>query len=207
MSVRTRVGWAALTVLVSGSAFAQEATVVPGAERGRSVEAPAAWVPLRAALVIDGEAAGRWWRGADGSTRVDRLAPDRRGVTIEIRHIATRRYYEYRPASGWTAHPMLLPTQGWEPDTLAPMTLGARVSDARSAHEVFEVRTRRGPERHIPALNFLKVSEYLPDGRSQVLTEIVSVAPPDDLWQPPRGAAVLESHIPRGIVALPAPRR
>jgi hypothetical protein len=68
-------------------------------------------VALRSVVEIDGVPAGRFWRDAHGSMRLELDVPDAEGRTIVIHNIPQATYYVYRPAGGWTAQPMLLPDQ------------------------------------------------------------------------------------------------
>lgn len=131
------------------------------------------------------------------------MTPDAQGATIEIRNIALRTYYVYRPSGG---RRMVLPTQGWTPPPVSRRALGAKV--AERLFEVYERRTPpTAPEQRVPALNFLTVLETRPDGRRRTLTDIQLGEPVALLFAPPPGALVTVSRIRGGIVALPSSRR
>jgi hypothetical protein len=165
---------------------------------------PATWVPFQSVVEHNGVAAGRFWRDAQGSTRLELDAPDSRGRVICIENIPQATYYVFRPASGWTAQPMWLPTTGWQPRPVARVEAGTVVvEDGWSAYERLRGPTR---ERRAPALNFFAVTREQPDGTVERHRQIVVGDVPADLFAPPSGATVTVLTQPGGIVARPAPR-
>ena len=195
-----------ITALLALAAPAAAQTAFPGAAVTDPYPQPAGWVAVEATLEINGAAAGRYWRSADGSTRLEYTTPDTRGITIEIRNVTERRYYVFRPSAGWTVQPMALPTQGWLPPRVARQAVGQKVAEV--PYEVHErTRPNGAADRHVPALNFLKVRETTPDGSVRTLSNVKVQEPAAGLMRPPNGAPLTTLSVPGGIVALPSPRR
>jgi hypothetical protein len=192
-------------VLMMGASIrAQQIPVFLG-DTSDAYPQPTTWTAVEAAVKVNGAPAGRFWRSSDGSTRLERLTPDAAGVTIEIRNIPQAKYYVYRPQGGWTRHPMVLPTGGWHPVPVSRRALGSKLADL--PFEVYEHRKSLTViEGRVPQLNFLTVSEVLPDGTSRTLTDLQLREPAATLFQPPATATVASSNIAAGIVALPSSR-
>jgi hypothetical protein len=194
----------AALMMMSASVGAQQPPVFPG-DMSDPYPQPTTWTAVEAAVKVNGAPAGRFWRASDGSTRLERLTPDAAGVTIQIRNIPQAKYYVYRPLGGWTVHPMVLPTGGWHPVPVSRRALGSKVADV--PFEVYEQRKSLTViERRVPQLNFLIVSEVLPDGTNRTLTDLQLREPALSLFQPPAKTTVASSTIAAGIVALPSSR-
>ncbi len=166
---------------------------------------PATWVPFHADVERNGVQVGRFWRDRNGSTRLQLDVPDAAGRAIMIENVPEARYYVYRPATGWTVQPMLLPTQGWRPQPMPRLDAGIAVlEDGLSAYERVRLRQR---ERHVPALNFFVVRrESLDDGSVERYRRILVADPPAGAFAPPANATVTALEQPGGIIARPAPR-
>jgi hypothetical protein len=81
-------------------------------------------------------------------------------------------YYVFRPAQGWVAHPMVLPTYGWRPAPVARSGVGERVA-SETGLDAYERRRGDGTiDRRLPHLNFLTVRETLPNGSVRTLEEL-----------------------------------
>ena len=135
--MRRQVWTGVLATMLTTVASAQERPVLPGATEAMFPQ-PATWVAVSAVIERDGVAVGQFRRAADGSTRIEWATPDASGRTIEIRNIGQRRFYTYGPATGWTAQPMLLPTQGWVPPRVSVRAAGVKVATTQDGYDVYE---------------------------------------------------------------------
>jgi hypothetical protein len=168
------------------------------------VPQPMAWVAFQATLERNGVAVGRFLRDGHGSTRLELEAPDERGRMVIIHNVPQATYYVYRPGSGWTAQPMVLPTTGYLPVPVRRMDAGAARSEAVEGYAVFEQSRGTGRERRAPALNFFAVVRESADGLTVERYRGIQVAtPPASAFVPPAGAAIIELREPGGIVARP----
>jgi hypothetical protein len=196
----TVCGW----LLGAATLGAQDVPVRPRPSM-EAVAQPATWVAFRSVVERDGVAIGRFWRDARGSTRLELDSPDAHGRTIIIENVPAATYYVFRPASGWTAQPMVLPTGGWTPLPVARMDVGTPVTEAGLPAYERVTGTRR--ERRAPALNFFPiVRERLDDGSVERHRDILLGDVGASLFRPPFGVNVTERPDPGGIVALPMPR-
>jgi hypothetical protein len=166
---------------------------------------PTTWVPFQSVLEENGVTVGRFWRDAEGSTRLERSAPDAEGRTIIIENVTSARYYVYRPATGWTAQPMLLPTTGWHPREVQRSVIGTPVAEPIEGYTAHERATPEALERVAAGLNFLPlVRQRSADGVTERHRNVTVGDVPASHFEPPGDAAVTVLDTPGGIVARPA---
>ncbi len=183
---------------------AQQRPALPG-ESVDVIVQPASWVPFRADIERNTVQVGRFWRDRNGSSRLQWDAADQEGRTIVIENVPQAKYYVYRPATGWTVQPMVLPTLGWRPLPLPRLDAGVPViEDSRAAYERVWQRMR---ERRVPLLNHFAVRrESLENGTIDRYVRILVGDVADGLFTPPANARPTVLDEPGGIVAQPVGR-
>jgi hypothetical protein len=197
-----------LMTIVAGLLFAVpvigQEPQVPGGRVTRAVTQPVPWVAFHAVVERDGVEIGQFWRDDKGSTRLELFAPDAEGHTILIQNIPTAIYYAYRPATGWTAQPMLLPSTGWHPQPVAVAEAGTTAREAVEGLPTRERLTVEGLALRAAALNFFPLVRQLADGTVERHRRVQIGAVSGRLFVPPDGAVVVPLADPGGIVARPA---
>jgi hypothetical protein len=188
-----------LTLLMVSSALIAAVVSVRSIPVGAQGAAPDVWRSLVADYQDSSPSGislvGRYWRGEDGSIRLETGRSLDRLDVIHIQNVALREVYEFKTDFGWSSRPLspgvsLVPMQqiALEGSTVATTTFEGRTALRRTgANGVIDV--------YVPELNFLLVDRTGPDGRRQVLRNIhVNARIASTLFAPPAG-----SHIGRLI--------
>jgi hypothetical protein len=189
-----------LPVAVSGgpTVLAQPYLQPPSAAERQEVSTPREWVPFAATLtktnatkVID--VAGRFFRAADGSTRVETGPPGNRAAVIGINNVPLKRMYFYTEPLGWM-------TRSWDARHVAPPRLavdGQKTFHHGETVEGYQVLRSVGQDGTVrflaPALNGEALIRQLPSGMRDELTQISTGPQPADLFEPPSGVTVKDA--------------
>jgi hypothetical protein len=179
------------------------------------IEGPTEWVAFQAMVRVSHPGApviqGRYFRSASGSERLE-TGPSLSDVrVVSISNVAQGVAYHGRPRlNQWTRVPGA-PVPGARPPlayrtskwTLHPYRLALRKGQdgTLNAHEGFTAYSVRhesgGTSMKVPDLNFFDAVRQRPDGRYEIYSEIERTEPDAQLFEPPAGAIVTESEVPR----------
>jgi hypothetical protein len=215
----------ALGLQLYSSVTAERRTIAEvEAQQPELLHGPSQWVEFTAvATKTDPNGppvVGRFFRGADGSERLDTgPALDNVG-TIMINNLTTERYYNWSERTGWINGPMQVP-----PELKRPMAYrkGMFASTATAIKygefDALQVSTGEGSvSRLVPALNFFAIDRLSPLGGRISFTD-VRVGPVAEylktlpaaigaryagvpLFEPPPGADVRITNTPGGITKM-----
>lgn len=180
---------------------------------------PYDWVPFSADVTVesptDGRQTGRFFRRADGSTRLEITWLQHNATVISINNVSATTYYRYSPKRGWVSGPMELPTWGWKPLRYHDQVFGLRPYRHRVAlkkgqsgslwavegFDAFMYTTGAGGLRiMIPELNFFPAVRQSLYGRRETYSNIEIGPQPSELFELPPGAHVTAIDLPGGIV-------
>ncbi len=171
---------------------------------GDRVPGPDHWIAFSADVAKTsptGAVIGRFYQGADGSTRLE-SGPALGDVrAIDIKNIARERQYVFFNGK-WVEHPMKLSV----PRTLRVRTYGPHVTAAfvRTKHEGLDALLHSFPdgrsEKIIPELNFFVADNVAPTGERILFTNIKVAAVDDAVFAPPADANITVSALVGGII-------
>jgi hypothetical protein len=199
---QTRIG--------SGRGAEASAHGAAGAEQAGDVAilSPSYWVAFDASFRILKEpvnVAGRFFRSADGSTRVETGPEGGPPVVVSISNVASERHYEYDAETDrtrWRSYPMRLHPDGHHPKPRSLTRTKGLAPDTRTIEgfQVYAYTTRGKVVRYeAPALNFFALKTEFEDSRQEFFNLQLRDQPPV-LFSPPLGASVEERDQLRGIV-------
>jgi hypothetical protein len=198
-----------LTIVLIGIAnyarVTRLASAAPGAQT-TDIESPSDWVPFTAVIEKSSPGSapvrvGRYFRGADGSTRseFDLVGGD---TSVTIMNVTENMYYQFRKG-GWCSHPMKIsPLKGWRPPKMREEN--PNLSKTVNTIESMPVREVKGPgsiEVVAPELNFFALSkENKATGARTRYVNIVKGPQDTSLFSPPSGQTVIAHVLPMGII-------
>jgi hypothetical protein len=201
-----------------GFKLGRSATAAAAQTAPPEIEIPRQWIPFTALLtkIDDGneQSAGRLYRGADGSQRLE-TGPSLSDIrVISIKNVTKSKAYNM--AGGiWIEHPMSLPPAGWHPPRVLlnsptykryqyKLALAKGQDGSLTSTVGFDAYFREAngaTQLMVPALNFFPVFRKTAHGGSMVFHDIVLTEnPPAALFEPPADAAVGVDPRPAGIV-------
>jgi hypothetical protein len=203
--------------------------VIVGAYRARlfsaaqeQIELPDRWVPFQADVKVtfrhkDDVAFGRFYRGADGSRRLD-SGPSAHDVRVTFIYNAPEdRVYGFTAQQGWTVEranakrtgrdlpPKSLPIRGTTRQAFGKAALFRGQSGSLNALEGLLTYRTDSPDGSTffssPELNGFDVMAQNAEGRTETYSNIELVTPPSSLFAAPSGAVITpKASPPRGLL-------
>jgi hypothetical protein len=177
---------------------------------GPWIDAPSSWVPFQARLLVthpDGNTVhGRFFRGADGSDRLE-TGPSINDIrVVSIKNVRERVIYLGRKVPNtWERRSWEPPFEGAAPMfkqgpnwTLHPFRFAIRKGESgsltgTSGFAAYAVKTDSGILTfRVPVLNFFEVIRQRPDGRYEAYSEIEFTDQPMELFSPPPGGIIVD---------------
>lgn len=188
-----------LAVLVlAGAVFAPAATT-------QDIPSPDNWVAFEADETLTGlgrpEAVyGRFYQGADGSTRHETGPRPTEMRVVDIKNISLSRWFVWGGGQ-WYSYPMILPKTGRTPRKMSEGSVKPVAPVANIPFDLHEVTlSERRTQLVAAALNFFAIVEERVDDYRLERTNITIQAQDPTVFLPPAGATVVECPQPGGIV-------
>jgi hypothetical protein len=219
--MKTAVGVVSVVALVGaglGTAYGfGYLTQPPAGFQSQMVTGPTDWVSFSALSTHLGEGGqvrlGRFYQGADGSTRSESGSRREDVSIIGIKNIGEGVFYLWKRKTGWESHPMDMPPSGWKPRSGRPIGFSTIMfADIEGFDVIKDPIDRYGTTTYYaPELNFFPVRIVtrcrveLASECGVRLSEITIGEQPSEYFKPPPGVPVLERSEPGGIVRLSRP--
>lgn len=182
------------TAFVFVAAETQRGVAPPVAEQRVRIAMPAGWVPFSADVRIVTPQHQQWgkrYRSANGSTAVYLYTPA--GPAVTIHNTQTGLSYWQRGDSGWVSTPIsehaLQP-----PRSVLWSNKLRRLPERVDSFEVYELESKDGVTRLMPALNGMVILWERAGGLRHEVFNIQIGEPPVDVFVPPPGVNVRRSE-------------
>jgi hypothetical protein len=152
---------------------------------------------------------GRYYRGSDGSFRVEQETKDGSLKYVAISNVpkATAYLFHSQRANNWVQRPMLLPPTGLRPRLRLSSQKGlTRFPDSVQGYEAYKYVGPDGSEElQVPALNFFSLYTRRASGRIEAYSNVRVGPLPATLFEPPGEAQIEvdERPIANGVSEKP----
>ncbi len=178
-------------------------------EQEAEIPQPSGWVAFAADFTTTEpgrpDLLGHYYRGADGSFRVEQQTNDRAMRYVAISNVSAATAYLFHSPRGqtWVKRPMLLPPTGFKPlrrrNTMRRLTVHMERVHGFDTYRY--VDPTGSVQLQVPALNFFSLLTVKPSGKREVYDNVKIGDQPLELFQPPAGAQIEYDArpIPNGV--------